>query len=58
LSARSHLQEITNLAINRFERRLNAENGYRHAIYTILLINDAVLAEAQRLLRDNRSGMP
>jgi predicted nucleic acid-binding protein len=56
--ARGYAQEITNLAINRFERHLNAENGYRNALYTILLINDAVLTEAQQLLRAYRSGTP
>jgi predicted nucleic acid-binding protein len=56
--ARGYAQEITSLAVNRFERHLNADNGYRKSLYTILLINDAVLTEAQRLLRDYRSGQP
>jgi predicted nucleic acid-binding protein len=56
--ARSHAQEITNLAVNRFERHLDTENDYRRALYTILLINNALLAEAQRLLRAYRSGAP
>jgi predicted nucleic acid-binding protein len=56
--ARDHAQEITNLAVNRFERHLDAENDYRRSLYTILLINNAVLTEAQRLLRDYRSGQP
>ena len=43
---------------SRFERHLDADNGYRHSLYTILLINDAVLVEAQRLLRAYRSGTP
>lgn len=47
---RGHAQEITNLAVNRFERHLNADNGYRNALYTILLLNDAILTEARRLL--------
>jgi predicted nucleic acid-binding protein len=54
--SRGHAQVITNLAINRFERHLDVENDYRRSLYTILLINNAVLTEAQRLLRAYRSG--
>jgi len=56
--AHGHAQEITNLAVNRFERHLDTENDYRRSLYTIPLINNAVLTEAQRLLRDYRSGTP
>lgn len=55
---RGHAQEITNLAVNRFERHPNADNGYRNALYTILLLNDAILTEARRLLLTYRSGTP
>jgi len=56
--AHGYAQKITNLAINRFERHRDAENDYRRSLYTILLINNAVLAEPQRLLRAYRAGIP
>jgi len=46
------------LAIRRFKRHMNAETNYRESRFTISILNEAVLNQADTLLETYRTGQP